>query len=162
MISSMTQRPLSFGEHQDLTPGPCRVKFPGRVAGFNATDLGSAGFNSGDMSRLKTHSFAQINAVKNWDRPPTYLETALRCLVSWQWRIATQCSLPAHTTSSVQLAQMSHAVDLQSFDMLFWLGVMWDTTSSTLTQRPLVISDNLFWYLIRVRCRRHKWSKYYF
>lgn len=152
MIFSMTQRPLGFGErekilesqtrHQRLTPDPCRVQIPSRSADFNAPALRSPSFDSGDMSGFEVHSSPQINAVKDWDGPPTYLETALRCLVPWRRRIAAQGSLQAHATSSVQLAQMPHAVDLQSFDTLFWLGVMCDTTSSALTQRPLVIAED--------------------
>ncbi|KAL2829118.1 hypothetical protein BJY01DRAFT_255131 [Aspergillus pseudoustus] len=151
MIFSMTQRSFGFGErekileshvrHRGLTPGSCRVQFPSTSADLNPFDLGPASFNSGDRRGLETHSLAQIDAVKNWDGPPTYLETALRCLASWRRRIAAHCSVRTHTTSSAQLAQMPHAVDLQSFDMLFWLGVMCDTTSSALTQRPLVIVE---------------------
>lgn len=74
------------------------------------------------------------------------LEIALRYLLTWRRRITA----PIHEHSSnismsardAQLAvpQIS-AEDYLSFNMLVWLGVMCDTTSSGINRRPLVISD---------------------
>ncbi|KAE8137303.1 hypothetical protein BDV38DRAFT_283141 [Aspergillus pseudotamarii] len=152
MIFSMTQQPPAVGDRekmlesqiwsQHLAPDRCRVQFPSRAANLRTTDLHSPSFNPGDMSGLEARSLAQINAVKDWDSRPTYLETALRYLASWRRRIAAQGSSQTYTRSSAQSAQMSRAIVLQSFDLLFWLGVMCDTTSSALTQRPLVIAEH--------------------
>ncbi|KAB8276405.1 hypothetical protein BDV30DRAFT_235856 [Aspergillus minisclerotigenes] len=109
------------------------------AANLGTTTLPSTSFNSGDMSGLEAGRLTQINAVTDWDSPPIYLEKALRYLASWRRRIATLASTQAYTAIN---AQFPRAVDFQSFDMLFWLGVMCDTTSSALTQRPLVISEH--------------------
>ncbi|KAJ5898520.1 hypothetical protein N7504_008808 [Penicillium tannophilum] len=152
IIFSMTQRPLDIEEREvilesqirshDLVLGHCKASYPGRAAEFSTTDLHSTGFNPENISRLETRDLPQTDVSKRWDGLTTYLETALRHLASWRRRTAARDFSHAHTASSAQSAQMPRTVDLQSFDMIFWLGVMCDTTLSALTQRPLVIAED--------------------
>ncbi|KAJ6006490.1 hypothetical protein N7451_004434 [Penicillium sp. IBT 35674x] len=152
MIFSMTQRPLDLEERermlesqtrsQDLVLGHCKAQYPGTAADFNTAELHSTGFNPENISCFEDRNLAQADVGKKWDGLTTYLETALRHLASWRRRTAAQGFSQAHPASSAQSAQMPHTVDLQSFDMIFWLGVMCDTTLSALTQRPLVIAEH--------------------
>ncbi|OCT51201.1 C6 zinc finger domain protein [Cladophialophora carrionii] len=75
--------------------------------------------------------------------PPIYLETAVRNLFSWRRKIERYRRLRSKNKGAHGHGSMGPLAvkDHQTFNLLFWLGVMCDTTSSAISKRPLVISD---------------------
>ena len=72
--------------------------------------------------------------------PPLSLEVALRHLFSWRTRVERHRQPGSDFGSGIGHG-LSGTLHLGGFNLLFWLGVMCDTTSAALHQRPLVISD---------------------
>ncbi|OQU98868.1 hypothetical protein CLAIMM_04585 [Cladophialophora immunda] len=75
--------------------------------------------------------------------PPIYLETAVRNLFSWRRKIERYRRLRSKANGEYGYGTMGALAlkDHQTFNLLFWLGVMCDTTSSAISKRPLVIPD---------------------
>ncbi|KIW85190.1 hypothetical protein Z517_00580 [Fonsecaea pedrosoi CBS 271.37] len=75
--------------------------------------------------------------------PPIYLETAVRNLFSWRRKIERYRRLRSKANGDCGHGYMGALAlkDHQTFNLLFWLGVMCDTTSSAISRRPLVIPD---------------------
>ncbi|KIW91558.1 uncharacterized protein Z519_07525 [Cladophialophora bantiana CBS 173.52] len=75
--------------------------------------------------------------------PPIYLETAVRNLFSWRRKIERYRRLRSKANGNYGHGSMGALAlkDHQTFNLLFWLGVMCDTTSSAISKRPLVIGD---------------------
>ncbi|EHY60556.1 Regulatory protein alcR [Exophiala dermatitidis] len=77
--------------------------------------------------------------------PPIYLETAVRNLFAWRRIVERYRRSRSYMMASGHRQDLSSNLDLkdqQTFNMLFWLGVMCDTTSSAITKRPLIIPDD--------------------
>ena len=72
--------------------------------------------------------------------PPIYLETAVRNLFSWRRKIERYRRLRNSDRGHSSMGPLA-LKDHQTFNLIFWLGVMCDTTSSAISKRPLVISD---------------------
>ena len=67
--------------------------------------------------------------------PPSHLETCLRLLLIWRQKLYEQdCNLAT--------AQSFPQSFLNEFNLIYWLAVMCDTTTSAVTGRPPVISDD--------------------
>lgn len=76
--------------------------------------------------------------------PPIYLETAVRNLFSWRRKVEKYRRMESRARanhSSIPSMKALSLKDQQTFNILFWLGVMCDTTSSAISRRPLVIPD---------------------
>ncbi|KAF2479890.1 hypothetical protein BDY17DRAFT_312822 [Neohortaea acidophila] len=76
--------------------------------------------------------------VLRLDEPPTHLENALRQLLHWRRWLYSELRRNAQGSASLNLKQKTF---LNEFNMLFWLAVMCDTTSSAVNGRSIVISD---------------------
>ncbi|KAH5411813.1 hypothetical protein HBI23_172920 [Parastagonospora nodorum] len=79
------------------------------------------------------------------DGPPTHLEQGLRLIHSLRSRVAMRNGNSCRA-SGVQKQYRCSAgrldeADRATVDLLFWLGVMFDTLSSAMHNRPLVVSD---------------------
>jgi hypothetical protein len=82
------------------------------------------------------------------DGPPTHLEQGLRLIHSLRSRVAMRNGRQRRTSGSSPVRkQYRHSTgrldeaDRATVDLLFWLGVMFDTLSSAMNNRPLVVSD---------------------
>jgi hypothetical protein len=75
--------------------------------------------------------------------PPIYLERALRDLFLWRRKVERylRMRLKAQLNETRGSIWALTLKDQQTFNILFWLGVMCDTTSSAVSKRPLVIPD---------------------
>ena len=149
VLLSLTQRPI---DESGLRPPSESVN---SAAVDNEPSLGrQRGRNSAsghEMASNNTDSLTHEVAGEEWDpfdttelellaSPPAYLEVAVRHLFAWRRKverhrrkrskIAEDCAMPALALK-----------DEQTFNILFWLGVMCDTTSSAITKRPLIIAD---------------------
>ena len=86
-------------------------------------------------------SWTALQKIVNADGPPIFLEAALRQLYSlrWKWeqyerQQATRTEAQFHEAAPVSEHQ-------ETFKLLFWLAVMFDTISAAMLQRPVVVSD---------------------
>ncbi|KAL6248709.1 hypothetical protein RBB50_003771 [Rhinocladiella similis] len=104
------------------------------------------------ISAHSSFSPAAATAETEWDpfqtteleglaSPPVYLETAVRNLFSWRRKVERYRRMSSAHQNDANPTPKLALKDQQTFNMLFWLGVMCDTTSSAITRRPLVIPD---------------------
>ena len=148
MIFALTQRPVEVGNkldeeahtlHRENTLDSHRgsnnaFPYEQHIRGTDAT-----------MENLVNEEWDPFhaNGPEELASPPIYLEAAVRNLFSWRRKIESHRRL--HSKKSRGKRQSSvgpFAIqDHQAFNLLFWLGVMCDTTSSAISKRPLVISD---------------------
>ena len=87
------------------------------------------------------------------DYAPTYLENAVRQMFSFRYKFAQvrPCTRPQARsqkmisdippTSSCPDSAITKVENRDTFDLLFWLGVMLDTQIAAMHQRPPVVSD---------------------
>lgn len=146
IIFALTQRPLNIS--QSLT----RVK-------SEAQDF-STSWDSNHFPEAKLRSAASPSGVQNLlDRvfelegPPIYLERALREMFSFRCKLEKlesqdrtrvnkdpsdeNFAVPSQTWEGGPLS----INDRQTFNLLYWLAVMFDTLSAAIKKRPLVVSD---------------------
>lgn len=79
---------------------------------------------------------SKIDSAINTDGPPVHLEQGLRLIHSLRSRVAM-----SGATSRTKSGASLDDTDRNTIDLLFWLGVMFDTLSSAMHKRPLVVSD---------------------
>ncbi|KAB8211043.1 hypothetical protein BDV34DRAFT_236043 [Aspergillus parasiticus] len=98
-----------------------------------------------------------LDELLDHDAAPIYLETALRQLFTFRSRfiklrrqgpnrVLEQCCKESkgdentHQLSQIDLMLKDYEAH-HTFDLLFWLGIMFDTLTAVIYQRPTVISD---------------------
>lgn len=149
MIFALTQRPIDECHKAASAPpssatGDSSAK--GRRGSENpSVDEGFAQFPDPAMDAIANEEWNPFHAndLEALASPPIYLETAVRNLFSWRRKVERYRRL----RSKVQATNGHDAIggltlkDQQTFNILFWLGVMCDTTSSAISKRPLVIPD---------------------
>ncbi|TAQ90003.1 hypothetical protein B7494_g1674 [Chlorociboria aeruginascens] len=153
IIFALTQRPLNVDQH---FPSPRSKARKASSRGLRTT-LASETENSeqsnsaSEATDREEHSklIGEIENVIEQDGPPVFLEQglrhmhALRCKVEWveaqQWKSKDRSGRksPEVDSTSAQLTQE----DRKTVDLLYWLGVMFDTLSAAIHKRPLVVSD---------------------
>ncbi|KAH7138821.1 hypothetical protein B0J11DRAFT_515387 [Dendryphion nanum] len=87
---------------------------------------------------------SKLNLTIEGDGPPVYLEQGLRLIHSLRSRIAIPGPTGRNSRRSKHVngkLNRLDATDQATVDLLFWLGVMFDTLSSAMHKRPLVVSD---------------------
>jgi hypothetical protein len=82
------------------------------------------------------------------DGPPTHLEQGLRLIHSLRSRITMCNQKPCQKSKTLHPGKQYRSSsgqldnsDRAAVDLLFWLGIMFDTLSSAMYRRPLVVSD---------------------
>jgi len=136
LIFSLTQRPLDVNQwlqERDM-----------KTSAESAGNVGVAGDN------IRT-SWDALQELLSADGPPIFLDNALHELASsrWKWdeQHRKQLKLSSQRTDRTPNgSQVTPAVTLsqehqETFKLLSWLAIMFDTLSATVLQRPLVISD---------------------
>lgn len=128
IIFSLTQKPIveqKSGHSHSNTPPPMYESYSigGIAAGMNELEL-----------------------IVDSDGPPIFLEMAMRQLFSYRCkleRMERQKTAGLRNTNGTphHRTEVLSYEDRQTFDLLFWLGVMFDTLSSAMHKRPLVVSD---------------------
>ncbi|KAF1921502.1 hypothetical protein BDU57DRAFT_489331 [Ampelomyces quisqualis] len=91
---------------------------------------------------------SKLNIAIGADGPPTHLEKGLRLIHSLRSRM-TMCNDKSRYNPGVARSGKHYRpstarfdpADRAAVDLLFWLGVMFDTLSSAMYRRPLVVSD---------------------
>lgn len=151
MIFALTQRPSEESHRTPRSPGP---GMPDGTARGGSHDMWT---EDGSNPSPETAEPATGHGNAEWDpfstddietisSPTFYLETAVRNLFSWRRKVERYRRLRLCRTSQPGYSDGSSSSELalkdqQTFNILFWLGVMCDTTSSAITKRPLVIPD---------------------
>jgi hypothetical protein len=87
---------------------------------------------------------SRLSLTMDSDGPPVHLEQGLRLIHSLRSRVAMSGVLnktTKRTKNSNMPRNRLEAGDQATVDLLFWLGIMFDTLSSAMHKRPLVVSD---------------------
>lgn len=136
LIFNLTQRPLDIQQW-----------LQNRETKSQTGVFGNIGAESGGLES----SWRTLQELLDADGPPIFLETALRELASsrWKWDEQARKQLKSKsdgTDRGMSASQTSTALTLtaehqETFKLLSWLAIMFDTLSATVLQRPLVISD---------------------
>lgn len=152
IIFALTQRPLNMNQHFPSRPKARQ----GYSRGLHTTLTPEREYDEQSDFALNTTDRAEhsklareIEDAIDQDGPPVFLEQglrhlhALRCKVegmkAQQWRSNDESGSinPGVDSISTQLTQE----DSKTVDLLYWLGVMFDTLSAAMHKRPLVVSD---------------------
>jgi hypothetical protein len=83
---------------------------------------------------------SKLNLAIDADGPPTHMEQGLRLIHSLRSRMAMLNVNPHQKHYRASTSRLEEA-DRAAVDLLFWLGVMFDTLSAAMNKRPLVVSD---------------------
>ncbi|KAL6246025.1 hypothetical protein RBB50_007178 [Rhinocladiella similis] len=149
IIFSLTQKPLKLEDW--IQHSNWRSHLNEADAGLNRDLFSQYGPLSGKED-IESR-WQMLQDIMNADGPPIYLEAALRQLIAsrWTWerrqrRQSLQCrssqnSRPfnfVHPTDSTPVPTEEHR---ETFKLLSWLAIMFDTISAAMLQRPLVVSD---------------------
>ncbi|KAJ9609634.1 hypothetical protein H2200_005962 [Cladophialophora chaetospira] len=148
MIFALTQRPV---DAKDPSAAEAQIS---PIDNTTGSRRGSEDLLDYDMLDQGADPAMETIAAEQWDpfyandlealaSPPIYLEAAVRNLFSWRRKIERYRRLRSKNRNDHGHGSMGAltAKDHQTFNLLFWLGVMCDTTSSAISKRPLVISD---------------------
>lgn len=157
IIFSLTQKPLDIEEMFR------ELKIKGQNSPFgrdrdNSLD-GSDYHSFSPNSKTQTSTSARTNfsndspdhaileQILGLGGPPVFLETALRQIFSFRCkleRMEARAKIKRKRDGLNDMYAGSSPLspeDRQTFDLLFWLGIMFDTLSSAMNMRPLVVSD---------------------
>ncbi|KAF2873804.1 hypothetical protein BDV95DRAFT_541173 [Massariosphaeria phaeospora] len=149
IVFSLTQKPLEQGYESSSARNSVECSSP-------MSDTGSSSSNIESQPESKNVSecedlLSTLSLTLDGERPPTHLEQALRLIHSLRSRMtlygAKKNSPPTHSTAprygrkSRPSIDRLDTADRATVDLLFWLGVMFDTLSSAMHKRPLVVSD---------------------
>jgi hypothetical protein len=83
---------------------------------------------------------SKLNLAIDADGPPTHMEQGLRLIHSLRSRMAMMNVKPHQRHYRASTSRLEEA-DRAAVDLLFWLGVTFDTLSAAMNKRPLVVSD---------------------
>ncbi|KAF2468722.1 uncharacterized protein BDR25DRAFT_264564 [Lindgomyces ingoldianus] len=134
IVFSLTQKPIDMTQDGDSTLKPAA----------NDSNAPSSPDTCEDL-------LSKLNLTIDGEGPPIHLEQGLRLIHSLRSRMAMSGSMnrtayPKIATSrcgnqSSSSPNRLDAADRATVDLLFWLGIMFDTLSSAMHKRPLVVSD---------------------
>lgn len=93
-----------------------------------------------------------LNSVFELEGPPIYLENALRQMFSYRCKLEKlESQKRTFTNNTPEISPSAGSAnspcgplgieDRQTFNLLYWLAVMFDTLSAAINKRPLVVSD---------------------
>lgn len=149
IIFSLTQKPLKLEDW--IQNSNWRSRLNGSEADIDRDLFSEYGPLSGKEDIESRWQVLQD--IINADGPPIYLEAALRQLIAsrWTWeRRQRRQSLQGRSSRnsrSFNLVQTTDSTPIpteehrETFKLLSWLAIMFDTISSAMLQRPLVVSD---------------------
>ena len=87
----------------------------------------------------------EVDDLLDNDCAPVFLETALRQMFAFRYKLARlQRQMPENSNQSAQISKdpiLTNTEHRETFNLLFWMGVMFDTLTAAMYQRPPVISD---------------------
>ncbi|KAF2438961.1 hypothetical protein P171DRAFT_490413 [Karstenula rhodostoma CBS 690.94] len=134
IVFSLTQKP---GDDSDQINSP---------PGSEKTDQSlKAQANEDEDTKECEDLFSKLDLTMNDDGPPLHLEQGLRLIHSLRSRMTMVGAFGGRRKKRPRCwkhLQTSglEAADRATVDVLFWLGIMFDTLSSAMHKRPLVVS----------------------
>ncbi|KAL2002492.1 hypothetical protein VTN02DRAFT_6667 [Thermoascus thermophilus] len=155
IIFSLTQRPLNVAQHLEIMNArrgrACHC--PRDPAGLDPAGCRRCGDGAAGL--------AELHELFDSDKAPLFLETAVRQMFAYRHklrRLQRQMAAKRDGCSSMSplppspppqagrepaepRVSLLNQNDYETFHLLFWLGVMFDTLSAAMYQRPLVVSD---------------------
>ncbi|KAH7120251.1 hypothetical protein B0J13DRAFT_161653 [Dactylonectria estremocensis] len=85
---------------------------------------------------VKTAVLSQLNGIISKEGPPTYIERAARKMHALKYRYdASRRGLGSGHSDVL------NSEDKSTVGLLYWLAVMFDTVSSSMNERPVVVAD---------------------
>ncbi|KAF2999725.1 hypothetical protein E8E13_003961 [Curvularia kusanoi] len=136
IVFSLTQKPHNDPQNENATLG--------ELGDGTRSDPGPADSATEECEDL----MSRLHIAINTDDPPVQLEKAVRLIYSLRSRLAISSTAASQEycnsrcgRSHKSVANKINAADLATVDLLFWLGVMFDTLSSAMHKRSLVLSD---------------------
>lgn len=144
MIFALTQRPVEMHEREDILKRFRPSKFSSKHSGNTSTiDKSGEKDNIHGSMRFEPSNFTDtsvsvmLDHLAELEEPPLHLEAAVRHLFSWRSRII---KLDRQPSKAVFQDRQGHQravpflpiLHRKCFNMLFWLGIMCDTTSSAI------------------------------
>ncbi|KAF3042995.1 hypothetical protein E8E12_009906 [Didymella heteroderae] len=135
IVFSLTQRPHNSQSGAEKTP--------------EAADIERAAANGGDVAVEECEDLmSKLNLAIDAEDPPIHLEKGVRLIHSLRSRMTVCANTPPLKSRPTRRgkqhkpsANRVDAADRATIDLLFWLGVVFDTLSSAMHKRPLVVSD---------------------
>lgn len=149
IVFSLTQKPYDVANDPRTTQDS--IHSPGNSLSQLESELGGAyePETSGSEGRAVdecNNMMSKLNLIIEEEGPPLYLEKGLRLLHVLKFRMPVAGTVAPDTenaafkntyrNSSVRLDEKDKA----TIDLLFWLAMMFDTLSSAMNKRPLVVS----------------------
>lgn len=103
-------------------------------------------FSNIDGDDLKSRIMAKLAALISAEGPPVYMERAARKMHALKARFDSSCQKCGSTThrsgkKSTCKGTLITSENRATIDLLYWLAVMFDTISSSMNDRPVVVSD---------------------
>ena len=143
IIFSLTQRPLE--DEQELEGNDPKES--------SETSISSEEYYPSEDKAISECDalLSKLNLTIERDGPPVHLEQGVRLIHSLRSKmniagalgsdIFTELPLPRGRKSLSRTLNQIDATDRATVDLLFWLGIMFDTLSSAMYKKPLVVSD---------------------
>ncbi|KAH7344283.1 hypothetical protein BKA66DRAFT_543748 [Pyrenochaeta sp. MPI-SDFR-AT-0127] len=140
LVFSLTQEPIETNNMERDPAANSNERQPPAQSGT----AGAEDKDSSDCEEL----FAKLNQALDAEGPPVHLEQGLRLIHSLRSRMI-MCRVTSREKSAASRSKQEQrapfdnldATNSATIDLLFWLGVMFDTLSSVIHNRPLVVSD---------------------
>ncbi|KAF2204132.1 hypothetical protein GQ43DRAFT_469332 [Delitschia confertaspora ATCC 74209] len=145
LIFSLTQRPLDGG------PGvTAEINVAGEVESSSAEENGF--YHAEDKAVSECDKLlSKLNLTIESEGPPVHLEQGVRLIHSLRSRMNMAGVLGRDVFTEVQHSRRDKhphpplnridSADRATVDLLFWLGITFDTLSSAMYKKPLVVSD---------------------
>ncbi|KAL2065968.1 hypothetical protein VTL71DRAFT_3638 [Oculimacula yallundae] len=130
IVFALTQRPLDVNQYSPSTRPETKKAFSRGSHTMSSPESKDTLDSSSEATDREEHSrlIGEIEDVIEQDGSPVFLEQGLRQIH------ALRCKVDS---TSAQLTQE----DRKTVDLLYWLGIMFDTLSAAMHKRPLVVSD---------------------
>ncbi|KAJ9355370.1 transcriptional regulator family: Fungal Specific TF [Paecilomyces variotii] len=158
IIFSLTQRPLNINDHLKMMADP-------------SVAIRNGGHAARGLNGIRSPAVAELHEVFDNDSAPLFLETAMRQLFSFRYKLTikqrqksklpgdgenTSTKWSAHSISPSSSSSQRRGdnpgtdqtsqnclspEDNETFNLLFWLGMMFDTLTAAMHKRPPVVTD---------------------
>jgi hypothetical protein len=149
IIFALTQRPVEMEGRSRHCPEPIPTNENGGADGNtkDTEDIAPTTATDEDVNDCED-LMSKLDLAIEADGPPVHLESGLRLIHSLRSRMVMsrgarrgKFGLASHTRQRRSPSIHIEGADRATIDLLFWLGVMFDTLSAAMHKRPLVVSD---------------------
>lgn len=148
IIFGLTQKPFHSDARQRLTDGTPQDDW------LSVQDSPYSGHYvskppSTERAVAKLSTLSELEELTDRDGPPIFLEQGLRHIHTMRSKLE-RLDIEKQTAASNRMTGWSgypvkptllSPDDSKTVDLLYWLGIMFDTLSAAMHQRPLVVSD---------------------